>query len=152
MTPQQLREEIAIELELMESTILELAALQHDVAGRSPTVREKTAAASFLAQFYTGIENILKRISRFYGVPLPTGETWHLDLFERFCVSPDKPLPTLFDESLAADLAPYRNFRHVVYHSYGFDLNWERMQDGIANVESIFAHVKNAVNAFTGRL
>jgi hypothetical protein len=40
-----------------------------------PTVREQTAAAAFLAQFYNGIENILKRISIFYEVPLPTGDT-----------------------------------------------------------------------------
>jgi hypothetical protein len=39
--------------------------LQGDVASREPTVREKTAAAAFLAQFYNGVEIILKRISRY---------------------------------------------------------------------------------------
>jgi DNA gyrase/topoisomerase IV subunit B len=53
---EELREEINIELELIESTLRELSALQKDVAMREPTVREKTAAA-FLAQFYGGIEN-----------------------------------------------------------------------------------------------
>jgi hypothetical protein len=56
MKPAELREEIALELEAIEATINELFALQEDVAEREPTVREKTAAAAFLAQFYNGVE------------------------------------------------------------------------------------------------
>lgn len=81
MRPEDLREEMAIELELMDATVQELLALQRDAAERELTVREKTAAAAFLAQFYNGVENIFRRISRFQGVPLPTGATWHVDLF-----------------------------------------------------------------------
>lgn len=107
-----------------------------------PTVREKTAAAAFLAQFYTGIENILKRISRYHGVPLPSGETWHVDLFQRFC-SPSHPdLPELFDETLGTALAPYRRFRHVAFHGYGFQLDWGRMLEGVANVQDVFTRLK----------
>ena len=73
MNPAALREEIAIELEAMEMTVKELLALQHDVAGRESTVRENTAAAAFLAQFYNGLENILKRISHFHHIPLQQG-------------------------------------------------------------------------------
>ncbi len=78
MTPAELREEIAVELENLELTVAELRSLRLDVTGREPTVREKTAAASFLAQFYGGAENILKRISRFHSVPLPVGDDWHI--------------------------------------------------------------------------
>lgn len=42
----------------------------------------------------------------------------------------------------AADLAPYRRFRHVVFHSYGFELDWTRMAEGIAQVDSVFARAK----------
>ena len=75
MKPIELHEEIAVELESMQMVVDELVALQKDMANREPTTREKTAAAAFLAQFYNGIENILKRIYRFYGVSLPTGES-----------------------------------------------------------------------------
>lgn len=142
MKPEELREEIAIELELMEATVRELSALQHDLTGREPTVREKTAAAAFLAQFYNGVENILKRISRFHAMPLPTGDTWHVDLFRRFCMPPYEPLPALFDEPLASALAPFRKFRHVVHHGYGFELDWNRMREGIERVEPVFTQFK----------
>lgn len=99
MKPTELGEEITIELDALETTVSELIALQHDVAHREPTIRESTAAAAFLAQFYNGIENILKRTSHYHNVPLPTGETWHVDLFQRFCTPSHPDLPSLFDET-----------------------------------------------------
>ena len=75
MTTGELEEEISIELDLIESTVQELLSLRRDLAGREPSVREKTAAADFVAQFYNGIENILKRITRFKSVPLPKGDS-----------------------------------------------------------------------------
>jgi hypothetical protein len=138
----ELGEEISVELEALEATVNELLALQGDIAHGEPTVREKTAAAAFLAQFYTGIENTLKRISRYHGVPLLSGETWHVDRFERFCPPPHPNLPELFDEDLASALAPYRRFRHVAFHGYGFQLDWGRMSEGVANVQEVFSRVK----------
>jgi len=143
MTPEELREEVSIELELIEVVVREILALREDVGEREPTIREKTAAAGFLAQFYNGIENILKRISRFHGVLLPNGDTWHVELFKRFCSPLYSPLPALFDVSLASTLAPYRRFRHVVYHGYGFQLDWSRMREGIENVEEVFLRFKS---------
>ena len=69
----------------MEMTVDELVALQRDLDHKEPTTREKTAAAAFLAQFYNGLENILKRIYRYHGLDLPTGETWHVELFQTIC-------------------------------------------------------------------
>ena len=91
MTLSELREEISIELEMMGSVVSESVSLLNDLADREPTVREKTAAAAFLAQFYGGIENILKRIHRYHGIALPVGDSWHIDIFKRFC-SPSKVL------------------------------------------------------------
>ncbi len=59
----ELQEEVAVELEAIEAIVDELLALQEDIADREPTVREKTAAAAFLGQFYNWVENTLKRIS-----------------------------------------------------------------------------------------
>ncbi len=75
MTTGELEEEISIELDLIESTVQELLSLKRDLTDREPSVREKTAAAAFVAQFYNGIENILKRITRLKSVPLPKGDS-----------------------------------------------------------------------------
>jgi hypothetical protein len=144
MSSVDLRQEIAIELEAMEIITDELLALQQDVAHRTPTIREKTAAAAFLAQFYNGLENILKRISLYNDVQLPRGENWHVELFQRFS-SPHPGLPQLFNDSLASDLAPYRRFRHVVFHSYGFQLDWDRMIGGISGVQAVLGDFKTSL-------
>ena len=47
-------------------------------------------------------------------------DSWHIEIFKRFCRPAHTSLPLLFDEQMALDLAPFRAFRHVVYHSYGF--------------------------------
>ena len=141
-------EEIAVEIEALARTVGELHTLQRDIALRAPTVREKAAAAAFLAQFYNGIENILKRVSRYHNIPLPTGETWHVELFTRFC-SPSYPgLPILFDDALASALAPYRRFRHVAFHGYAFQLDWNRMAGGVARVERVFGRVSASIAAY----
>lgn len=47
-----------------------------------------------------------------------------------------------YDDDLATALAPYRRFRHVASHSYGFQLDWDRIVEGIRNVGNVFAEVK----------
>jgi hypothetical protein len=148
MKPDELCEEIAVEIEALQVTVDELLALQRDVAHREPTVREKTAAAAFLAQFYSGIENVLKRVSRYHNVPLPTGETWHVDLFQRFCSPPHPGLPALFDKALASTLAPFRRFRHVAFHSYGFQLDWSRMAEGVARAQDVFSRFEASLSDY----
>lgn len=141
MTSRSLREEISIELELMEKIVHEVSSLIEDVSGRSATVRERTAGAAFLAQFYGGIENTLKRIHRYYKLPLPVGDTWHLELFMRFCEPGYETLPMLFDKKLASVLSPFRKFRHVVHHGYGFQIEWDAMSEGLQSLESVFRDV-----------
>jgi hypothetical protein len=148
MTSDELKEEIAIEIENIETVLRELSILYEEAKGREVSVREKTAASAFLAQFYSGIENILKRISRYSNVPLPTGENWHVELFRRFCAPPSNSLPVLFDESLSSELAPYRKFRHVVYHGYGFQLDWERMTEGIERANGIYQRLKKWIEDY----
>jgi len=148
MIADELSQEISIELEALEATVGELMALQRDLAHREPTVRERTAAAAFLAQFYNGIENILKRISHHCAVPLPTGEDWHVELFQRFCSLSCSGLPVLFDEALSYSLAPYRRFRHVAFHSYGIQLDWARMAEGVGNVKDVFSRFQAVLSVY----
>lgn len=143
-----LREEISIELEAISQVVRELISLNQDLGKQDPTVREKTAAAAFLAQFYNGIENILKRICIYYEVRVPEGENWHVSLFQMFSNPAQEPLPTLFEHKLAETLAPYRRFRHVVFHSYGFQLEWKKMIRGIEEIEQVFIELEKAITQF----
>lgn len=41
------------------------------------------------------------------------------------------------DPALAHQLGPYRRFRHVVYHGYGFQIEWDRMREGLDQVGQV---------------
>lgn len=150
MTADDLKAEIEVEFQALQKVVHELEALRIDVAGREPTVREKTAAAAFLAQFYSGIENVLKRLSRFHGVPLPVGENWHVDLYKGFCLPGRPPLPVLFDDESGRQLGAFRRFRHVVHHGYGFQIDWDRMREGLDRVSDVLLVFQSRVAAYLG--
>ena len=142
MTPDDLRNEINIELTSLDIIVREIVSLRNDLGSGEPTIREKTAAAGFLAQFYNGVENILKRIGVFQGrLPLESG-SWLLELFKQFSPSTSEPFPSLFDDQLTKDLVPYRKFRHIARHGYTFELEWDRMREGVENVEVVFSRFK----------
>jgi hypothetical protein len=113
-----------------------------------PSLRELAAAGLFLANFYNGIENVLKRICRSHDVEIPAGGDWHLELVKSFCDPPREGLPRLLNAELANDLAPYRQFRHVVHHGYGFRLRWLDMLPGVEGASNIFERFKNAVDDY----
>lgn len=148
MNRDQLHQQISIELDSLQVVTQELSALLEDIVGRKPTLREVTAAGAFLAQFYNGIENILKRICVYEKVDLPSSDTWHVEMFQWFCAPSHPGLPVLFDDVLAEKLAPYRRFRHVVLHSYGFQLDWSRMVEGIRAVDEVFLLVKQRISEY----
>lgn len=131
LTRDELKTQVHRELERLERVVRELQALYKDVGEGPATLREKAAAGALLASFYMGVENILKRISRYYEMDLPSSERWHVELFERFTEPAAGPLPVLFDASLVPQMDAFRRFRHVVHHGYEFDLEWDRMQRGL---------------------
>jgi hypothetical protein len=140
-----LKEEISIEFESMEMIVNEINSLLSDLKDDEPTVREKAAISSFLMQFYNGVENILKRICKFQLISLPKGESWHIELFEKFCHKIEVTLPILISENIKNDLVSLRRFRHFVHHGYSFKIEWSRMESGVKSIDRIFMEFKNSV-------
>lgn len=67
-----------MELEKMEQTVREIESLRRDLGESRPSLRNQAAAANFLGSVYMGVENVLKRIVKFRGQNLPSGEEWHV--------------------------------------------------------------------------
>lgn len=152
MSTAELRAEVAVEFEHLDRVVEELVALRRDVDEREPTLREMVAAGAFLTQFYTGIENLLKRISKHEGVSLPEGRGWHVELFRRFCTPSTHGLPALFDEELRREMRRFRGFRHVARTSYGTELDWAKVAVGIDRVAPAFAQFRTAINEYLDTL
>ena len=152
MNADELRAEVAYDLENMQRVVDELQALRRDIGSREPTLREQVAAGAFLASFYNGVENILKRISAHNDRPAPEGAKWHVELFDRFTEPPASGLPALFDAALAAAMDPYRRFRHIARAAYGLELDWGKVSIGIDRVVPTFAQFQAAVHHYLDTL
>ncbi len=114
MNADVLRREVRQELGSMARVVDEVEALAADVAGRDPTARETVAAGSFLAQFYMGIENVLKRLTKFHEVEVPSSPRWHVDLFELFCEPAQPPLPLLFERDRIGTFDAFRRATSLI--------------------------------------
>jgi len=157
-----LREEVGNELDQLEIVVEELEAITEDVGAGPGSLRDRAAASSFLASFYMGVENVLKRIVRYHGLELPRSERWHVELFERFCAPREEPggekppeektLPVLFEGEQVARMDAYRRFRHVIHHGYERDLDYARMRPGIEGARRAFERFRSEMKAYLKRL
>lgn len=150
-------EQCRIELTLLEETTKELTLLLADIHSdairsdaKSVSVRNRAAAAHLAQSFYNGIENILKRTSKYCGVALPKSEQWHSELAERFTVEYHAVygLPILLVPEISAAATILRRFRHVIMHGYAMNLDWERMSMNIELIPNTFPPFRTAVEEF----
>jgi len=56
------------------------------------------------------------------------------------------------DQELESTRAPFRRFRHVFFRGYGFQLDWDRMQEGITQIEDVFAQFRSSLNGYLAPL
>jgi len=72
--------------------------------------------------------------------------------FQKILTPSFSPFPVLFDADLAADLLPFRKFRHVVYHGYGFQFDWDRMKEGLGKVKNVYSRFASSVADYATNL
>jgi hypothetical protein len=113
----------------------------------TPDFIEMSAAAMLLHSFYNGIENILLLIFKHYDEALPNGTKWHIELLDKAFVS-NGERRQIFSTELLKPLDEYLKFRHFVRHSYGFQLEWSRMENLIKEVGNTWKNVKENINNF----
>ena len=114
---------------------------------KTPDFIEMSAGAMVLHSFYSGIENILILIFKHYDEQLPNSNKWHMELLDKAFVS-EKNRKQIFSNESQKRLEEYLKFRHFVRHSYGFQLEWERMEDLINDIKDFWEIIKKDINNF----
>ena len=82
MSP-KLRKQIACELEQLNHLIETARPLLALPGEATPEVPHMWAVGAVLQSFYSGVENIFKRVALELDGGLPNGGSWHSDLLER---------------------------------------------------------------------
>ena len=113
----------------------------------APSEIELSALAATLHSFYTGVENIFKRVAvELDGEPV-RGDSWHRELLLRM-KSPTSHRPALLSEELHDTLNEFLRFHHVFRNAYSFDLDWRKMSPLVLPLEETFQELEKALDNF----
>lgn len=150
MTLDELREDLAIEFARMDDTLEEIRLILLKEQSSSVSRSEVTAGGTYLAQCYSGIENVFKRIAKYCGVPLPSGSFWHAELVGMFKDGEghDTRLPVLADTGLFPLLTTLRKFRHTVAHGYSVAFDKDTVLGTLRLADNTIRTFKQLVYAF----
>ena len=143
----ELKSEIEFEIEELRKLLSMFSNLRQKVSQSIPNDTEIVALAAFLHSFYSGMENIFKRILINMKETLSHGESWHIDLLERMTQS-DERRSAVISMQLYKTLLKYLGFRHMFRHAYTFHLNWERMEPLVRECEDTFHAFENELTLF----
>lgn len=141
MTKQQLEEYCEAEFENIDVVMSDLFSVVNTEKSEY-SVPELAAIATFIHNFYNGIENILKRVVSFKRLEIKGSPTWHKDL-----------LKTAFDAGITSNelygtLSDYLSFRHFFVHAYSFTLRWEELRPLVDGIKNTFENFKSAIYSF----
>ena len=141
------RKQQATEREQLQRLVSGMNRLLAKCRTTDPTEIELSALAALLHSFYTGVENIFKRVTvELDGEPV-RGDAWHRELLLRMKTSTANR-PMLLSEELHDSLNEYLRFRHVFRHAYSFDLDWQKMAPLVLRLEETFQKLEKALDAF----
>ena len=138
MTEQQVKRYCDAEFENIAIAVRELFTVAKPKK-RKFSIGELAAIATFIHNFYNGIENVLKRILISIKVGIGDTITWHKDLLK---TSSEKGI---IDSELADALASYLSFRHFFVHSYSFVLKWENLKPLVDGLQETLKKFKASV-------
>jgi hypothetical protein len=138
---------INLELSLLNKLLDSFDSLIDQVKTREPTKVELIALAGILHSFYSGFENVFKRISQDIDGGLKKSDSWHADLLENM-ISKTPKRSAVISENLKERLQLYLGFRHVFRSMYSYDLNWTKMQDLVFESKEILKLVETEMKMF----
>jgi len=144
----KLTKQIELELAQLDMLLQRHKTLFDRCRDHPPTEIERAALAALLHAFYTGIENIFKRIALERNGAVPVGDLWHSDLLRAMA---EPSAGAVIPEDLRVALREYLDFRHVFRHAYTFDLRWEKMAGLVLNCHSVFQRFRMQMENFISR-
>ncbi|MEM8604932.1 MAG: hypothetical protein AAGF24_13990 [Cyanobacteria bacterium P01_H01_bin.121] len=130
------------------SKVLERAKIQVQKARTAQDDDYWFALALSLQNYYMGIERIFEDIAKHVDQTLPTGPNSHQALVEQMSLDIPQTRPAVITHATLQALTPYRGFRHVVIHRYGFELKPELIEVLASDLEGCYAALHAEIETF----
>jgi hypothetical protein len=103
----ELREDVLDEERAIEETLERLYKVKTKFDPQRKDYLTEPAMGTYLMNFYNGIENILKRITKHYYLIMPKGASWHKEFLALSSNPPSGKTP-VFNQNIIERLHPYR--------------------------------------------
>ena len=114
---------------------------------QTPDLFDITVLGSVLHSFYNGLENIFEIIAKNVDGNVPSGNKSHQELLHQMA-SENQTRNEIINENLYLQLREYATFRHFYRHAYSFQLNWEKMEPLVINMQTVWDEVKICLENF----
>jgi len=134
-----LQQRIEVEIANISKVIEEIKNIKDK---KDKSTVELAGIATFVHNFYNGIENILKQILLEKDVSIPQIESWHKDLLE---LSMQNKIIT---KQLRNNLSEYLAFRHFLVHAYVFTLKQRQLLPLVNDIDNVFVEFKENIREY----
>lgn len=114
---------------------------------KNESYSNKMALALTIHNFYNCAENIFISIAREFGNEV-NGNTWHTDLLKIMKLNRTNLRPAVIDNKIYVFLDELRAFRHIVRHSYSFELDKRKMLLITEDIATNFQSFVDNINSF----
>ena len=143
----KLREQLEVEFEQLRLLLQRHPGLMEKYQTETPSNLELDAMATILHAFYTGIENLFKRLHLEIDGAFPQGEAWHIKLLDAMA-STTPFRPAVISPELRQNLRGFLDFRHVFRHAYTHELKWTKMKALVLTAKSTLQRLEEETNRF----
>ncbi len=114
----------------------------------NPSQIEMRGLASYVHDFYSGVESVLERIAANFDHHVPTGEHSHSGLLEQLAHPRAGERDAMIDNALWTQLHELMEFRHVFRHAYAREMNWNKLSLNIALLRPALHQLRAQVTTF----
>lgn len=108
--------------------------------------------ASYLADFYMGVERVFQIIATEIDGGIPQGEEWHKRLLLNMTIEIAGVRPPVISTVLYDRLRLFLGFRHVVRQAYGFQLDESKLEELVSSFEDTVRMFSGEVKKFCDTL
>ena len=119
-----------------------------DKLPQEPTFIEISAAGKLAHDFYNGVERLFERIAVYLGPGLPAGANWHTLLLRTMESGIEGVRPAVIGHQIALRLLDYLRFRHLFRHTYGYELEWDKLHPLVGGLEKTFGLLRQQIEQF----
>ncbi len=134
-----LTDKVAAEIENISTVLTELDKIAEK---KDKSIIELSGIATFIHNFYTGVENIIKQILISKNIIIPTSSSWHKELLELAFKN------EIITDTTESELGKFLVFRHFFVHSYSIMLDEEEMKPLFISASDVFNRFKIEIEKF----